>query len=196
MTDAALQRMTPEAFLHWRQDQEGTWELVDGVPALKFDNGPEMMAGGRRNHAYVAASLLFALKTRLRGGPSKPVAGDLAVQMPRGNVRQPDVTVECGRGAGGDLEALEPKVLFEVLSPSTRRFDLILKTNEYQQVEGLAHFVMLEPDRPEAVVSSRGDGDRWLATRVAGPDAVLDLSGLGLKLPLAELYEDVELSPG
>ena len=188
--------MTADDFLLWRLDQEGTWELVDGAPVLKFDNGPEMMAGGRRNHAYVVASLLFALKGRLRGGPCKPGAGDLAVRMVRGNVRQPDVTVECGQGAGSDLQAAEPKALFEVLSPSTRRFDLILKTNEYQQVSSLAHFVMLEPDRPEAVIWSRSGDQEWLASRLVGADAVLDLAGLGVTLPLAQFYEDVDLSSG
>lgn len=55
---------------------------------------------------------------------------------------------------------------------------------------------MLEPDRPEVVIWSRLEGQDWLATRLAGEDAVLDLFGLGASLPLAELYEDVDLSPG
>ncbi len=110
-----------------------------------------------------------------------------------GNVRQPDVTVERGRGAGGDLEATEPKALFQVLSPSTRRFDLVPEADEYQQIESLAHFVMLEPDRPEAIIWSRAEGQACLATRLVGAEAELDL---GVALPLAELNEDVEISAG
>lgn len=196
MTDAALKRMTADEFLIWRLDQEGTWELVDGVPVLKFDNGPEMMSGGRRHHAYVVANLLSALMRRLEDGPCMPVSGDLAVRMVRGNMRQPDIVVECGQGSGDDLEASEPTVLFEVLSPSTRRFDLVLKTNEYQQLPDVRHFALIEPDRPEIVLWSRDEAGGWLAERIAGLDAALALTALKISIPLVELYRKVQLNPG
>ena len=65
--------MTGDEFLRWCLDQEDTWELIDGVPALKFDNGPEMMAGSRR-HARIASNLIAALASRLAGGPATPSA--------------------------------------------------------------------------------------------------------------------------
>lgn len=185
--------MSADEFLVWRLDREGTWELVDGLPVLKFDNGPTMMAGGTKRHARVAANVIVALSNRLRDGPCYPLGSDLAVRMPRGNVRQPDVTVECGGGNDDDLEATDAKVLFEVLSPSTRRTDLVLKTNEYQRLPGLAHFVLLEPDRPEAILWSRQPAGDWLADRVAGLDGVLDLAGVGVSLPLAEVYAGLEV---
>ena len=99
MSATGRKLMTADEFLVWRLDQEGTWELVDGVPMLKFDNGPEMMAGGTRNHARVAINVATALRLRLRGGPCYPAGADLGSRMGRGNVRQPDVTVGCGRGS-------------------------------------------------------------------------------------------------
>lgn len=60
MTDAGREGMTADAFLIWRLDREGTWELVDGVPVLKFDNGPKMMAGGTKRHARIASNLIVA----------------------------------------------------------------------------------------------------------------------------------------
>lgn len=192
MTDAALKSMNADEFLVWRLDQEGTWELVDGVPVLKFDNGPEMMAGGTRAHARIASNLIMALGKRLAGGPCYPLGGDLGVRMTRGNLRQPDVTVECGPGNNDDLEATDPKALFEVLSPSTRRTDLVLKTNEYQRLPGLAHFVLLEPGGPEAILWSRLEQGDWIAERVTGLEAEIALPGLGVSLPMAEVYAGVK----
>lgn len=193
---AALKRMTPDEFLVWRLDQEGTYELVDGLPVLKFDNGPEMMAGGTRNHALVAANVLVALANRLRGGPCRPFGSDLASRMTRGNVRQPDVTVECGRGRGDDLETRQPRVFVEVLSPSTRRFDLLRKAEEYRQSPTLAHFILLEPEQAKGLLWSRADDGAWALTEVVGLDGRIELPGVGegVILPMREVYEDVELS--
>lgn len=194
MSDAARKPMDADEFLVWRLDQEGTWELVDGVPLRKFDNGPRLMAGGTRNHARIASNLIMALGRRLRGGPCYPLGSDLAVRMTRGNVRQPDVTVECGRGGPDDLDASDPKVLFEVLSPSTRGIDLVLKTNEYQRLPGLAHFVLLEPKTALAILWSRDADGQWTPDRVTGQDAALDLQGVGVSVPMAEIYQGVELA--
>jgi Uma2 family endonuclease len=195
MSATARKLMTADEFLVWRLDQEGTFELVDGRPVLKFDNGPEMMAGATRNHERVAANVLVALATRLRGGPCRTFGSGLASRMERGNVRQPDVTVECVPGRGDDLETREPKMFVEVLSPSTRRIDLVRKADEYRRSPTLKHVILLEPDQPKALLWSRDvDGD-WSVTEVTGLDDALDLSAVGASLPMREIYENVELSP-
>lgn len=193
MSDAALKRMTADEFLLWRLEREGTWELIEGVPRLKFYNGPTMMAGGRRHHARVQANIVAALHPRLRGGPCYPIGSDFAVRVKPTNVRQPDVTVECQAGSGDDLEATEPTVLFEVLSPSTRGMDLVRKTEEYRNLPTARHIVMLEPDRAVASVWSRGE-DGWSMVAVETLEGVLDLFAVGVRLPLTEVYEGVELA--
>lgn len=193
MSQAALKRMTADEFLVWRLEREGTWELVDGVPKLKFDNGPTMMAGGRRSHARVASNVIRALGNRLSGGPCYPVGSDFAVRTRREGVWQPDVIVECGRGRGDDLEATEARVIFEVLSPSTRGTDLIRKAEEYRALETTAQLVLMEPDRARALVWSR-EGRDWRMETVEGPLGVIVLGSVGADLPLGEAYEGIDLT--
>lgn len=184
--------MTAEEFLAWRLDRQGTWELVDGQPRLKFDNGPRLMAGGTWAHALVASNIVSALRPRLRGSRCRAVGSDYAVQNGKGGVRQPDVTVECGRPKSDDLRAAEPAAVFEVLSPSTRGTDLIKKTDEYKRLPTLRHIVLLEADQAKALVWTR-EGDDWRIDEVAGLDGELSLTGVDVSLPMAELYEEVEL---
>jgi len=194
MTYAAPKLMTAEEFLLWRYERPGTWELVDGVPQSKFEDGPEAMAGGKRAHARIAGNLIAALTPLLRTGPCYPLPSDMAVRTSDAQVRQPDVTVECTAGGNDDLEASAPTVLFEVLSPSTRRLDHLRKGDEYRRLPTLRHFVLLEQNRAEALVWTR-DGDDWRLDKHEGLEGELPLPGIGVSLPMREVYWGV-LSAG
>ncbi|WP_077356471.1 Uma2 family endonuclease [Brevundimonas sp. LM2] len=85
--NAALKLMTPDAFLDWCQSQEDRWELVDGMP--------RMMTGATRRHDRIVVNLIADLHSKLRGKPCQPNTADVAALMLHGNVRRPDVTVDC-----------------------------------------------------------------------------------------------------
>jgi Uma2 family endonuclease len=176
MSATAGKLLTPDEFILWNLDQEERWELVDGVPVLKFDNGPEMMAAASERHDQIVVNLIAMLRSRLRGRSCRTKTSDQAARMERGNIRYPDVTIDCGKRAPGSFESVEPIVFFEVLSPSTRRFDLLRKA---ERVSAYGHAPSLRaagtrPDQGAAVVEGRrgrlvAGGDHG-AGRRAGPD--------------------------
>jgi Uma2 family endonuclease len=108
--------------------------------------------------------------------------------MPNGNVRRPDVTVDCAFKPDDGLDSEDPAVFFEVLSPSTRRTDLLRKTEEYRRHPTLRHFVTLEPDTPRALVWSRTAESDWTYVEVSGLGGALSLDALEIELPMAEVY--------
>jgi len=187
MSEATRLRMTPDEFLRWCLDQDGRWELVGGEPV-------QMMAGATKNHDRVTVNLIIALGSRLRGGPCFPTTDDVAARMPGGNIRRPDVTVDCGRGRGDDLQSTEPAVFFEVLSPSTRSFDFIVKAEEYKALPSLRHFALIDPERPWVRLWSRGEDGAWRGDELRSLDAVLDLPGVDVNLPLREIYDGLDVS--
>jgi Uma2 family endonuclease len=195
MSVAARQRMTADEFILWNLEQEARYELVDGFPVLKFDNGPEMMAGASDQHDQIVVNLIQALRV-LRGSPCRVKSADQAARMASGDIRYPDVTIDCGARRPDSYESVQPTVFFEVLSPSTRRFDLIRKTNEYQALPSLRHFVLLEPDRPAALLWTREEDGGWTCDEITGLERDLPLPAVGVVLTMAEVYEDVEFSPG
>ncbi len=194
MAETAPRPMTPEEFFAWHEHQEERYELVDGHPVLKFDNGPGMMAGATAAHDQIVINIIQALR-RLRGGPCRVKTADQATRTARGNLRMPDVTIDCGRPVPTSYESIEPAVVFEVLSPSTRRTDLLRKVDEYQHVASLRHFAILEPGRAWAIVWSREAEGAWASEVLEGTERELSLPAVGVSLPMAEIYEDVELEP-
>jgi Uma2 family endonuclease len=173
--------MSADEFLTWCLTQEGKWELVNGTPI-------QMMAGATQAHDRVVTNLIIALGARLRGTGCWPMTDDVAARMPRGNIRRPDVTVDCAPMESNALESKNPKVFFEVLSPSSHGFDLVKKPEEYRGVASLQHFVVIDPAAPRALVWSR-DGDAWRLDEPEGLGAEIDLAGIGASLPLSEVYD-------
>jgi Uma2 family endonuclease len=100
--------------------------------------------------------------------------------------------VTCTRGSNNSTIAPDPVVIFEVLSRSTASTDRITKNQEYKALPSVQRYVMLEQERIGATVFA-WVGDDWLG-RVLADDAVLSLPEIGIDLPLAELYEGLDLS--
>ena len=123
MAEAQLRRMSQDEFFAWQERQDRLYELVDGVPVLPL----KMITGATQAHDRVVVNIIAALHRQLRGTPCRPTTDDLAVRVPAGNVRRPDVTVECGLAGRRELAVREPRVVIEVLSPSTMTFDRIRK---------------------------------------------------------------------
>jgi Uma2 family endonuclease len=90
---------------------------------------------------------------------------------------------------------LNPTVLIEVLSPSSNSRDRIVKLDEYTKIPSLQAYLMIDQDKPEVHMYSRGMGSDWIRTVVEGLNASIALPSLALTLTLADMYERVEFPP-
>lgn len=184
MAPPALKRMTPEEFYRWPGEEGVRYELVDGFPVTA-------MTGASGQHDDIVVNALTALKTKLRGSPCRPSTDDIAIPVMNGNIRRPDVSVDCGDRSRTSFEASLPRLVIEVLSPSTRQTDLVRKLEEYKALPSLAYILLVEPDLPRVLLWWRAPGDIWELAQFDGFDGVIDLSAIGAELSMAELYEDV-----
>ena len=124
MSQAQQTRMTPAEFLEWEAQQERKWEF-DGFQ-------PVAMAGGTVAHAAIQRNLIIALGNRLRDKPFQPYGPDLRVPTAVSvSYRYPDALVTCQKLAADAVDAPEPVVVFEVLSPSTEKEDRGQRLDEY-----------------------------------------------------------------
>ncbi|WP_245479497.1 Uma2 family endonuclease [Hansschlegelia zhihuaiae] len=108
---------------------------------------------------------------------------------PRG-IRRPDSGVDCGPRRDRSTEASEPKVVIEVLSPSTRDFDMFAKLDECRAVDSIDHVLLIDPNDPAGQLWTRGP-DGWTEEVLRSLESTAELTAVGLTLPLSEIYEDV-----
>jgi Uma2 family endonuclease len=178
-------RMTREEFFNWAQGQDIRYEF-DGFE-------PVAMTGGNINHSQITQNILVSLRTHLRGGNCRPLGPDAGVATVGNAVRYPDALVTCDKVRGSDLTVSGVIVVFEVLSPTSGRTDRIVKLREYRAVPTIRCYVILEHNNAGLTVFTRRRQDEdWTARALTIEDTV-QLSEIGIEIPVAEFYEDVDL---
>lgn len=194
MLDKVERRMTPEEFYAWQETMDEKYELVDGYPVPRCPD-IEMMTGASRRHDQIVVNALRELSNQLRGSACRPFTADTAVRTLPEIRRRPDAGVECGPLDDASHEAGEVRLVIEVLSPSTREFDVLGKLDEYKATESVDHILIVEPNEPRAMLWSRAADRSWQHKAFEGLDASLKVTSLGIALELKELYAGLTFRP-
>lgn len=108
------------------------------------------MAGGTKGHNEAAGGVYIALRLHLKGSPCRAYIGDVRVSVSAAEAYfYPDVLVTCASNGEQDPDATTtttPKLLVEVLSPSTASFDRGQKFTFYRTLTSLEEYVLIDPD--------------------------------------------------
>lgn len=157
------------------------------------------MAGESPNHSRVCVGVTRDVSTRLKGKTCEAFSSNMKVCVSAaGKFFYPDLSIVCGEARYHDKERdalLNPKVVIEVLSPSTEKYDRSVKFQAYQQVESLTDFLLISQDKPLIEHFARQASGQWLYTAYRGLSAVVDLPSIDCELPLAEIYDRVVFPP-
>lgn len=182
MSEARLAPWSLEGFLAWEESQPAKYELVDGQP--------RPMTGVSQGHYLIVANIAVGLRGRLRGSPCRPHGPELRVITGTGNVRYPDVGIDCGAFEREFHNASLSVAVFEVLSRTTAWIDLHHKLRDYDATPSIQHYIIVAQDGPRVEVWTRGTAGRLgLAATLTTLDAHMTLDPPGVTLAIAELYD-------
>ena len=182
MPSAAEKLMSLEEFLAWEREQPERHEF-DGFVVTA-------MTGGSLDHSTIASNFDRAISAQLRGSGCRAFRGDAKV-IANGTVRYPDLSVTCSPATGRDDTVPDPVLIIEVLSPSTEHVDRGRKKFDYFATPSVRQYVIVEQNERLVDLYSRADAG-WINEVIVG-DATLNLSSVGVELPLDAIYEDTEL---
>lgn len=157
------------------------------------------MSGGTSTHSQISANLLIAIGIRLRGKPCTPYESNMRLKIDATGLRTyPDASVYCAQlqydpEDPENTTAMNPTVVFEVLSPSTESYDRRFKAQHYRKVESLRAYAFVAQDQAYVEVYERQSDGSWSFRDASGVEGVARLDAIGVELPLAELYDRVQL---
>jgi Uma2 family endonuclease len=186
MAQRAAAYMTEDEFFEFAQARDEKWELVDGEPM--------MMAGANQRHQDIAANTLSSLHTQLRGKQCRPTAADTGVPTVNGNIRYPDVVVDCGQRDDQAMRATAPTLVIEVLSPSTRGFDSHRKVAEYKSHPDVKYILLIDTNNACSLLHFRDDRG-WDEVIYDSLDDIIGFPEIGASLALSDIYYGLEFKP-
>ncbi|WP_445245250.1 Uma2 family endonuclease [Microcoleus sp. OTE_8_concoct_300] len=178
---------SPEEYLALEEVAESKSEYIDGeiVP----------MTGGTPNHNDIAGNFYAHLKFALRGQNYKVFIGDLRLSIPRYHLyTYPDVMVVKGEPVLLDDRTdtiINPLMIVEVLSKSTKNYDQGDKFDYYRSIPEFREYILIDQYKFYVEQFVKTSENKWLLSEYESADEVLALSSLPFQVQLGEIYEGI-----
>jgi Uma2 family endonuclease len=154
------------------------------------------MSGASWEHNLVKDNLAGEVRNQLKGGPCRVTTSDQRVKVSAtGLYTYPDIVIVCDEPQFEDNvfdTLLNPRVVVEVLSDSTERYDRGVKFAHYRQLPSVQEYVLVAQDRPLVERYVRQPDDTWVLTAFSDMKQTFAFGTVPAKVPLAEIYSGVE----
>ena len=181
---------TPEEYLELEEKAEYKHEYRDGdiVP----------MTGETTNHNKIALNFAANLKFGLRGQDYDIYIGDVRLWIPR--YRQytyPDVMIIEGEPiytGTGTTTVMNPSLIVEVLSKSTKNYDLGDKFIFYRSIPEFKEYILIDQTKYHVMQYAKNTDEQWLLSDQESAEAVLELRSIEFQINVSDIYENVNFA--
>ena len=174
----------------------------ESVEKHEFRNGEVVaMAGGTEFHSLISANFIRELGNGLKGTPCRTYESNLRVKIQGTPLyTYPDIFAICGatRYDPNDQKratVTNPKLVVEVISESTEKYDRGEKFKRYLRCDSLHEYVLVSQDSPRVESYLRREDGSWLFRIFSGLEGVAKLESVGASIPLAKIYANVIFPP-
>ncbi|GBO53388.1 hypothetical protein APA_1295 [Pseudanabaena sp. lw0831] len=153
------------------------------------------MTGGTAEHNQIAINLVTYFQSLLKGKEYRLYVNDMRLWIPRyREYTYPDVMLIDGKPVfEGDnrTTVINPSVIIEVLSNSTKNYDKGEKFDYYRSIPEFKEYILVEQYQPY-VAQYKKTNEGWLLTEYESLDSVLTMYAIALQIPLSEIYDLVD----
>ena len=148
------------------------------------------MPGNTKLHELIKKRLSRILDTLLEMAGFVTYTSDIKVSSEDGNVYfYPDVVlVKANEQAGDDYIAIDPVLIVEVLSDSTRSYDSVDKFIQYRKIPSLQYYLLVEPDTMLIYCLTKQDDGEWISNIYTKPESTIPLEKWGISIRVGEVY--------
>ncbi|MEB3885783.1 Uma2 family endonuclease [Lyngbya sp. CCY1209] len=153
------------------------------------------MTGGTPKHNKLSSALNALLWFALRGKPYTVFVTDQRLWIPNKNLyTYPDVMVTpepVELMSGRKDTVINPILLAEVLSDSTKHYDRGDKFEAYRTIATFQEYLLIDQNRPHLEQYVKQAENQWLFTEYNGMEQTITLRSLDVEIALADLYEAI-----
>lgn len=155
------------------------------------------MSGALMPHNIIAGNTYSFLHQKLKGKNCRPFNSDMRVHIKKNTLfTYPDISVVCGKPEtlnGDNFNLLNPIVLIEVLSKSTKNYDRGDKFKLYRDIPTLKEYILINSEAIGVEAFRINKQNHWELEEYATANQELNIPILQLQIHLSEIYDDTEL---
>lgn len=172
------ERMTEEEYFLFEEGSELKHELVEG-------NFYEI-SGVSIFHNRMMLRLSLLIYSALKDTKWEVVAENFKIRTVTGNFFYPDIAV-----CSGDFHryySTTPVLIIEVLSETTRKYDLTDKFIQYSKIDSLQYYLCVEPEQQVVFFYFRNDKGEWQTETCTHDEQELQFPALNISFTVKDIY--------
>lgn len=187
---------TEQEYLEFERNSLEKHEYYQGEIFPLYRDEVNGMSGATISHNKISSNLIFLFKSKLKGKPCDTFGSDFRVNIPNISMyTYPDVSIVSGNPDATDAENdtyTNPTVIIEILSKSTKNYDLGTKFLLYKQIESLKNYVLIDSLSCQVIKYVRQSNNSWLMTETKSIDDKINIESIEVDLNLSDVYENVK----
>jgi Uma2 family endonuclease len=157
------------------------------------------MSGASARHVEIVGNNAGELRNQLRQRPCRVYSTDLRLCVDANHrYTYPDVVVVCGQPQFLDDQLdtlLNPDLIVEVLSESTRNYDRGDKFQQYRGIPSFREYVLVDQAKVHVERHTKQPDGTWSLWETDSLDDAVRLGSIAVTLPVTEIYLKIEFDP-
>ncbi|MCP4110490.1 MAG: Uma2 family endonuclease [Desulfobacteraceae bacterium] len=155
------------------------------------------MSGASHNHNMIAVNILASLYNSLRDSGCVVYPSDMKVQIEKAeHYVYPDVSIVSGDiefADNRDDTVINPVVIFEILSKSTKNYDKGDKFKSYRKISSLCDYILVDQYTCSVEYFYKNDAGKWTLDEFEELSESFEIRSVGAELFLNDVYYRVKL---
>ena len=156
------------------------------------------MSGAKVSHNNISGNLFVALANKLKGKKCKPYNSDQRIHIQSNTLfTYPDISIICGEIItlnNDDYNVLNPSVIVEVLSKSTKNYDRGEKFKLYRDIATLREYILVDSESIHIEVFRLNENKHWELEEYSSLESSLAIMSIAETISLREIYEGIVIA--
>jgi Uma2 family endonuclease len=156
------------------------------------------MSGAKVPHNTIVVNLLIKLGQKLKGKKCKPFNSDQRIHIPSNTLfTYSDISIICGEIItlnNDEYNVLNPTVIIEVLSSSTKNYDRGEKFKLYRDIATLKEYILVDSESIHIETFRLNENDHWELEEYNSAEDILIIKAIEENITLSEIYDGVRIN--
>ncbi|HWR33279.1 MAG TPA: Uma2 family endonuclease [Chitinophagaceae bacterium] len=192
------QKYTVEEYLRLENAATERNEYFEGEIFQMQGHGDLLaMSSAAPLHNMIFSNLFGNLAVKLRSKTCRPYGPDMRLNIPENTLfTYPDISVYCGEVENipeDEQSFINPAVLIEILSPSTREYDRGGKFKLYRDIATLKEYILVDTRTINVEAFRLNTNNHWELEEYKNINDILTIPYLDIAIPLSEIYATTSL---